>query len=154
MGGLEKLLSDLYAIIGQYAEYQELRLKLENNQINSCCSCNRNDNKLKPALNIIHRTVLSDKIILKWTDNDKNEHQYQSMKNSKKEMETQITLNTVNNEEYKMMEERSINPNDLQILEISTINQNIYYSSDQVQAVTHGDMLCAVNGQYLDGLQT
>merc|ERR1712154_532323 len=100
--GLEKPLNDLYAIIGQYAEYQELQLKLANNQIHSCCSCNcnYNYNTLEPALNIIHRTILSNKIILKWTDDDENENQYQSIKNKEKSLQQEITLNTLNHEEY------------------------------------------------------
>ena len=135
-------MNDLYVTVGQYGEYKKLEKKLEVNQANACyrrCECGCNYTTLKELM-VKERTVLNNKIILKWRYEDKTINPFQSPSKrnlfsdtNMTEMQTDLQINLMarHTELINMNGDTPKIESGENILEIATGTQRIYARSHQ-----------------------
>merc|ERR1712228_216285 len=124
------ILNALYDSIADYAEYDAIKTKLKNNQIDEI-----NDNYKK--LKVINRIILSDRIILKLEPKNKEN-------NDDDEMKSELQLSTMpyrSNENEKNIQNNAL----LETLEISMTDSAIYCNFIKNNRLSGGDKLSQIN---------
>eukprot|EP01083_Nonionella_stella_P165091 548345_1 len=149
---LHKPLYRLYGTIAQYADYKDLKRKIEHKK-GSCCPCQCNYRTLQ-SITVTNRMITSDKIVLTTAKTVDNETETATAtKPTEEDMDRQIKLNEEPEEEHKMMEQH-VDEGNAETFEISRHNRCIYQNSNKYSSAMEDDILCHLNDSDLDGLET
>eukprot|EP01083_Nonionella_stella_P096780 272139_1 len=149
---LHRPLYRLYGTIAQYADYKDLKRKIEHKK-GSCCPCQCNYRTLQ-SITVTNRMITSDKIVLTTAKTVDNETETATAtKPTEEDMDRQIKLNEEPEEEHKMMEQH-VDEGNAETFEISRHNRCIYQNSNKYSSAMEDDILCHLNDSDLDGLET